>query len=359
MTPMTPLAARAVIRALRAGTAPARHAELVNVGQHELIDRLETFLGQLAVGERLPPMFIEGEWGTGKSQALSMARSIAAAWDLPAAEVCFGARSAPLSHPNRIYPIVSATLKLRDANGLRAVLNRLLAVEGMLPVLAAFAAKRNDLFGRAMRGILRARADDALLLDQHESWTVLMGGDLTRSDTPSRREEAVSRLGALSHMLSACGYGGLLVLGDEIESIALLWNTVSRAGAYNTLGAMMELDRVGWIFGAAGRFAKTVASDLDAGMRGSRRLRPSGLRFLDAWRGQEFVREGLRAFDGDDGRLLAERLKELHATGYGTALKGCELDSVIRAWAEDPARNPRRLTRALMEELDSLRPLGG
>lgn len=347
------------MRALRAGTAPALHAELVNVGQDELTERLENFLGQLALGEPTRPIFIEGEWGVGKSQALSIARSIAASWDLPAASICFDARSAPLSHPNRIYPIVASSLRLQGAMGLRAVLHRLLALDGSLQALSRFADQRWDAFGGALRDILRARiAGDELLLDRHESWAVILGGDLTRSDAPNKRAEAVNRLEALGGLFSACGHGGMLLLGDEVESLDQLWNCVSRAGAYNWLGALTDLTNVGWIFGATRRFSRTIASDyVSVGIRAPGRIKTTGERFLDTWNCYGFVREELRALELEDGYRFAERLGEVYRVGYCINAPAQDLQGVVHGWIADPARNPRLLARAVVEELDNLRPL--
>lgn len=355
---MTPADARAAIRALRVGSAAVHQADLLSVGLGEIRAHLEKEVGRLAAGDEVVPVLVEGAWGSGKSHTLAMIKALARIAGVPTAAVTFNARVAPLSHPNRVYPILAQTLELGGAVGIRSVLRRLLHDETHRAQIAAFAENRVDAFGAAVGELCRAYASgDVLLLGRSGAWSTLLGADLAVRDHLARKQAAVRRLHGLADLLKACNLGGLVVLGDELESLALLWSSVSRAGAYNAIGSLIATRSILWVFGAAGNFQRMVAHDVDQGMHKSWRLKDTGRQFIDGWRTARFHHLSTAVLGKADADCMARLVADVYQLGYGLDSRRVEptLRAVTQAWFADPGRNPRRLARGLVEALDDLR----
>lgn len=355
---MTPADARTAIRALRVGATPVDQASLLSVGQDAVRGVLNRELHRLHSADPVSPILVEGRWGSGKSQTLALAKALARDRGIATAAVTFNARTVPLSHPNRVYPALVQTIKAGGVTGLRAVIRQLLRDPALNGRLASFANAQSDAFGLALRDLHWAHAQgDSLLLGRSGAWSILLGGDLTLRDDQRRKFAAVSRLAALATLMQACGYGGLVVLGDELESLGQLWSSTSRASAYNAMGSFLELPSLLWVFGAAGNFGRMVAYDLDQGIRASWRIKDSGRYFFGQWCGGEFRRLAPPVLGVEEADQLALMVAEFYEIGYGLASTdaGASLSIVVRSWSDDPARNPRRLARGLVERLDTLR----
>lgn len=358
---MTPYDARAAIRALRVGAAPVNQASLLAVGQRAVCGVLNRALARLGpTASAIGPILVEGHWGSGKSQTLALAKALARDRGIATAAVTFNARGAPLSHPNRVYPVLAQTIEAGGATGLRSLIRCLLQDARLNELLARFAGEQADPFGVALRDLHRAHAQgDALLLGRSWAWSILLGTDLTVRDDAGRKAAAVRRLAALAGLMRACGYGGLVILGDEMESLAQLWSSASRASAYNAMGFLFGLPSVLWVLGAAGNFERMVAYDLDQSMPASWRMKDTGRAFFEQWCAGEFRRVTPPTLGPEDAEQLARVVAEVYAAGYGLAGPDIDasLSTVVRDWSVDPSRNPRRLARGLVEKLDCLREL--
>ncbi len=75
----------------------------------------------LASGKRSPPIFVRGEWGTGKTHLLSYIRTAASSRGLAGSKIDLNAHTAPLGHPQRFYKIM-ANLMVDQNTGLREIL---------------------------------------------------------------------------------------------------------------------------------------------------------------------------------------------------------------------------------------------
>ncbi|THD81653.1 MAG: hypothetical protein E7812_02200 [Phenylobacterium sp.] len=350
--------ARAAIRALRVGAAPVNHAALLSVGQEAVQGVFDRTLARLAAAEPTNPILVEGPWGSGKSQTLALARALARERAIAAATVTFNARTVPLSHPNRLYPVLAQTIEVGGATGLRSVVRNCLNDPILNGRLASFANERADAFGAALRDLHGANSrGDKLLLGRSGAWSILLGVDLTIRDDQGRKLAAVGRLGALAALMRACGHGGLVVLGDELESLGQLWSSASRASAYNAMGSLLGVPSILWVFGAAGNFERMVAYDLDQGMRSSWRVKDAGRSFFGQWCAGDFRRLSPPLLGRDEAERLALAVAALYEVGYGLKDAGDGLEVVIAAWVDDPARNPRRLARGLVEMLDGARDM--
>lgn len=352
--------ARAAIRALRVGAAPVNHAAVLSVGQEAVQGVFDRTLSRLSAEGHISPILVEGPWGSGKSQTLALTKAMARERAIATATITFNARTAPLSHPNRLYPVLAQTIEVGGATGLRSVVRNCLNDPALNDRLASFVNMHADPFAAALRDLHWAHSrGDKLLLGRSGAWSILLGVDLTIRDDQGRKSAALRRLGALAALMHACGHGGLVVQGDELESLGQLWSSASRASAYNAMGSLLGVPSILWVLGAAGNFERMVAYDLDQGMRSSWRIKEAGRSFFDQWCAGDFRRLSPPLVGREEAERLALVVADLYEVGYGVrSADGC-LDTVVAAWVEHPARNPRRLARGLVEMLDCVRDLPG
>lgn len=350
---MTPAQARACVRAMRVGVAPS-NAEALSLGRTAISSVVRRIVTEQASGKG--PLLVEGPWGAGKSHALALASATAEELGRPRASIVFDARGVPLSHPNRLYAAIATSIRVGEHRGLRAVLLSAFSAR-TLPDAAWWTARPgSSLFWTALRTLWTAYADgDKWVFGNRWAWSVMLGTDLVARDDIGRRRRAIERLRQLADWLAECGQGPLLVCGDEVESLANLWNVTARISAYNALGDLLEIASATWVFGAAGNFARIIGYDLENGVRQSWRLRPEGARFLDLWSGGFFQRIAPPSMTLGEARNMADRLSEIYGKAYGPRFSEAVTAPALAEWAQDPARNPRRLARLLVESCDAER----
>jgi len=351
---------RASIRRLRAGIVPNWELERLSVGYADAKRRVNTALIGLRSAEHVNPLFVSGEWGSGKSHFLTFARAAAVARGIPTTGVALNARSMALNHPQRLYSPVVEGIRLDPYDvGLRNVLRGLLMDE----------EKRFDLLRCARRG-LRGHLAPAILtlcaecangdrfqLDDHPAWTTVLGGDLGWADYPYKRDAAIERLGGVAQLFRALGFGGLTIAFDEAETIDQLWNIRSRVSAYGVLGRLSDLDSVWCIVGITGRFEKTIDADLARGIVTEPRLPEGAKRFLDSWQRRAFEICSAPGIDLSGARSLAATVTRTYEHAFGVHVERKVAAECVEEWARNPSRNPRRLIRLLIHRLDSRRSL--
>src|SRR5205807_6103893 len=92
----------------------------------------------------------------------------------------------------------------------------------------------------------------------------------------------------MARLLRALGFGGIVLLCDEAETIDQLWNVRSRLSAYAVLGDLCHLGAVCCVFGITERFDATVRSDLGRGTLDYPYAAPNAQWFLRGWRDGSF-----------------------------------------------------------------------
>src|SRR3989344_1012660 len=134
------MASRASIRSLRVGIVPDDDLEHTSVGYSEISAVIEDRLLGLLCGQDPRPIFIRGEWGTGKRHCLTYLRAAAATGGIPASLVSLDARSAALNYPQRISPLLTESIRVQDRLlGLREVLSTWLTKAPVRQTIRIFA----------------------------------------------------------------------------------------------------------------------------------------------------------------------------------------------------------------------------
>lgn len=348
------------IRLLRAGVVPRAHIEELSVGYDGLRDSILTQLVALEQQASIVPWIVKGEWGSGKSHFLSYLSATCRDARVATSSVSVNARAHALNKTQYYYPIVARSLECPLATGIRAIVRVSLTSEheSLRRFVHASPLVSPAPLGRAIRELLRNQHEGSLSLIDHPAWMTLTGDDLAFADYSYLREKALRRLQELATLMRALGYGGLVLLFDEVETVNQLWNIVSRMSAYRVLGILCRMKHVWCVFATTDRCEKVIDADLADGILNQPQLSTEAKHFLRSWRAPNFRIVQPPTIGSTQAGALAQRVSSLYGKAYRhdhvnpTVLDGC-----IRAWRANPSGNPRTLIRSIIHHLDTARGL--
>jgi hypothetical protein len=354
---------KAAIRRLRNGIVPADSMESLSVGYSRLRDLVLERAIQLESERRVQPLLMRGEWGTGKSHFARFVRALARDLGVVSALVNVNARSYALNYPQRFYPsLVGSCERGRGPTGLRQLVTPYLATAEGRNSLERFAVDHPGDIARAVTWLCREyeSEDDSLGLStgQHPAWTTILGGDIAWADYGYKRAAALRRLADVAKLLRGLIGSGLVLVLDEVETIDQLWNVRSRLAAYATLGELSSMDHVWCIFAVTARFDAITDRDLASGILGEPNLPTKARQFLRSLADGHMDAASPPGVDRRGASELASRILDLYRQAHSPRVADVErLAPVVEAWSRDPHRNPRTLIRALVDQLDRLRPV--
>lgn len=348
---------KASIRRLRTGVVPDWEIERLSVSYVQIGKVLGTRLDTLVADGRCAPLFVRGEWGSGKTHMLAYVRAIAVNRGLAHVAVTLNPRSAALNYPQRFYPTLAETVTFAGHRGLRAILFNALACRATRHAIHAFSeSAASGSLSAALRVIVaRFKLSDGLDCRDDSAWNILLGADLAWSD--SKRTKALTRMVEFFSLLKVLGASGLVAVFDEAESVDQLFNRLSRTGAYETLGSLCAQNDVLCVFGITRRFELCIARDLmpDISMFAHVKL---ATHFLTSWRaGTHSIIEPPRITASEAARLATLVLDTYRDAHPGVKCGAAEIEAAVRRWQDNPTRNPRRLVRSVIDTLDSKRSL--
>jgi hypothetical protein len=306
---------------------------------------------------------MRGEWGTGKSHFARFVRALTRDLGVASALVNLNARSHGLNYPQRFIPSLADSCEIgRAPAGLRQIVTSHLTSAHGRALLQRFAGSNPGDIARAVTWLCREYEtdDDSLGLStgEHPAWTTLLGGDLAWASYSYKRTQALRRLADVAKLLRGLGGSGLVLILDEVETIDQLWNVRSRLGAYATLGALATMDHVWCIFAVTARFDATTRRDLDAGILAHPSLSSEGSHFLRSLHDDHLDTASPPTVDRRSASQLANRIMELYRDAHALrTADGVNLVPIVDSWSRDPRRNARTLIRAVVDQLDRLRPV--
>jgi hypothetical protein len=330
------------------------------VGYEAAKRAIDEALNALEVSGAADPLFIKGEWGTGKSLFLSVASTAAIRQGFACARIDLNAHGAALSHPQRFLPHLVDNIAAKQSLGVRNFIYDLLERDSSRSSLRRYACTQDagELSGSLLSLCGSYEAGERLELGNHSAWRTLQGADLSWSDHASKRQKALDRIGALASLCRAAGLKGLVLLFDEAETVDQLWNVRSRVSAYSVLGRLCRTRHLWCVFGVTARFERTIEKDIQYAEGHVDQGSDAGC-FLRHWQDRRFPLIRPPTIDSEAARTLARRIASLYADAYGTPHVDADLiKRCLEEWRRNPGRNPRRLVRALIHALDSARPIG-
>jgi bacteriophage exclusion system BrxC/D-like protein len=348
----------ASLRLMRAGLVPSESLDLLTIGRPALDQEAERGLQATAAGNAGEPLFVNGEWGTGKTHSLQYIRSVTEKRGHAATTIVLDARTRAPTHPQRLHPVLARDMRLEGRTGLRSILPPMLENTVLARRVASSTTDRNlaDVADGLYRLTYLIEARETARIGVHEGWRSLLGTDIAWSDYAYRREKALERIAWTARILTGLGAGGLVVFLDELETIDQLWNNRSRAVAYETFGRLSAMPHVWCVFGVTERFLRVVYDD--ARSQVYLNARPAAQEFLRRFRYGEARMIAPPAIGRADARRLAGRVSKLYHRTYG-AWPVPDHDELLKSWLGGTSLNPRRLVRAIVDAHDRARPLPG
>jgi hypothetical protein len=107
-----------------------------------------------------------------------------------------------------------------------------------------------------------------------------------------------------------------------------------------------------------GRFDRIVESDIARGYLGTREVDDNADWFLSSWKSGFFNNITPPIVDAKNAQKLAAEVADVYKEAYpGSVLDDGLVNRCLMDWNQNPARNPRRLIRLLIQRFDMNRHL--
>jgi hypothetical protein len=317
---------------------------------------VEHRLDSLHSGRPVGPLFVHGEWGTGKSHTLSFIRFMACQRAIASSAVQLNARSFALNFPQRFYSMLVANIRCSEnQSGLRELLSNWLGEQSTRERLSDFAQAPAAVdLDWPLKALVSVYSGENLTLNDAEwAWTKLLGGDLGWADYVYKRSQALARIQSIARMVRRLGFAGLVVTFDEAETIDQLWNVSSRLVAYEVLGRFSEMPSVWCVFGITDRFKHIVEVDLSRNVLSWPQTSEHARRFLRAWSSNQYEIVSPPLINSVLANTLAANVIRIYRDAHSNGIvDGVFLRRCIDEWNRNPSRNPRRLIRLIVHGLD-------
>ena len=339
----------------------SREIDYLSVGYDRLRDELLEILSQLDTGQNVPPLFVYGEWGSGKTHLLAFIRAACRELGVASAVVGINARSHALNYPQRFYSLLVRSLEIgTDSRGLRQIVSDWLRDSESRDEILEFASSGEfSDFSSALQSLcISAEQGGSFSVLDDAAWILLLGGDLGWANYAYKRNKALARIGELARLLKAKRAAGLVLMFDEVETIDQLWNIRSRMGAYSVLGTFCQMENVWCIVAITARLERMIKVDYERGILTRDGLTENARWFLTSWNEGGLNVISPPTVDARAATQLGRRVYEVYAQAYETGSGGeSRLKTCIDDWNKNPGRTLRTLIRSVVHELDRLRPL--
>lgn len=349
---------RATIRRLRNGLVPSWEFDRISVGYNGVRKRIGLSLSSLDLPGELVPLFVRGEWGTGKTHLLSFIRLSAENCGVASAIVDLNARGAALNHPQRFLRSIAETFRAAGFLGLKSVLRNFIEDPRHRSHLLEFAAGTKCIgdLSWALSDICRRFGDlSSVDIGEHPLWQLLHGVDLSWSDSPVKRYKAIERISTVAQICRVLGLRGLVLTFDEAETIDQLWTVKSRIAGYDVLERLIELDGLWIVIATTSRFDGIVDSDAKRQADIAEEAM-KGAKFLDRWRNSVYQKLDPPLIGRQEALQLADAILDIYQNAYGGLKTGPLIARrCIAEWTQTSNQNPRRLIRSIVHSLDVAR----
>jgi hypothetical protein len=259
-----------IVNALRSGLVPAQGLEHFATGLDDLVEAVNQELDFVASGKGLSK-WVRGEYGTGKTFAARYLCARARARNFATSEVQISINDTPLHHLETVYRrLIEHVETASDGpNAFQAIVDGWLykigdevmrlrgiteedpgfadATEQRLEDKLAEMSRRNPAFAQVLRAYHRASHEGDFATAQgllawlagqpHTDRSVLRSAG-TRGKVDG--QASLTFLAGLLQLLRQSGYGGLVVVLDEVETIQRM-NSQTREKSLNALRQLMDM----------------------------------------------------------------------------------------------------------------------
>ena len=318
---LTKAQARAACRYLKRGVCPPNAAEFFTVGLDCEIKSISSDLAAIRKGDTTgASRFLEAPYGYGKSHILRVIECMALAQGFAVTKVTHDGYDYAFNHPQRYLHHLCQNLSVPGLSitGLGNLITHL--VRGQQKELVVRWAQTS--FERAGIGhhiLAMANATDRADYAYHRS--VIDAHDIKHRSGTYNYHLLYERLAMMASFCCAIGLSGLVVLFDELESVAtLLRNVLSRLRAYEILNRLTDISSFPscyFCFAIVPDFTRKI-NDFDHGYahRYYRSSHPIACTFMDTWVSSGVNLIHIPRIDKVDNRELCYRLRAVHQQAY-------------------------------------------
>jgi hypothetical protein len=346
---------------LRVGVVPEPALEHLSVGFDSVSGLCEVRLDDLQSGRPLKPLFVLGEWETGKSHCLAFIRHKARQLGIGSSSVLLNARSTAINYPQRFYAVLVENLRWKSEGlGLREVLSQNLSHDQPRRRVTEFSESpaAGDL-SHQLKFLADTYGEECpLFCDGEWAWSGLLGADLGWADYAYKREQAMARVQVIARLSRRLGLSGVVATFDEAETIDQLWNIRSRFVAYDVLGRLCSMRALWPVFGITDRFVRVIDDDLKRYGTDALIASDYARRFLKLWsvKGYDVIEPP--KIGTTEGHELVEKVVRVYAKAHSLGgVDGAFAKRCLDEWTRNPSRNPRRLIRLTVHRLDLCRSM--
>jgi len=309
---LTPLEARQVIRHLKAGVFPPLGIDQFTFGRRAEVATIQEAL-DTAVAGRSKGIFLEADYGHGKSHMLKFIEYSALAQGFAVSWIILDVKNHAFNHPARYLHSFLENIKVAETP-LRGLCNLVpfWMNNGQKQSLLKYAdSGAPSWFGNAILG----QANGYSISDpDHYYSRALEARDIKYRSGWSSHQGVYDRMKSLAQLCRAAGLKGVVFLFDEIESVAVLYNRLSRTAAYSVLSTLLDPDEFPhfcFFFAATPDFRSKLKSEEEAYI-----YSPSAASFIKKWiNGKHCVLPLPRLSKSQNGELL-RKLRSLHEHAF-------------------------------------------
>lgn len=361
----TRIQARRAFRYLKRGVCPDENIGFFTVGLSKELTQITDSIESVRSGQtRCESCFLEAPYGYGKSHLLKAVESLALEAGFGVAHVTHDHYDRAFNHPPRYIHYLYESLCIPG-----------LSVRGlgnMIPILLR-SPRRNGLLKWAeTQGVtceighhVCHMAKMSASADSYDHKYMIDCRDIQHRSGTAYYHLLFERLQKLADICRALTLSGLVVLFDEVESIAtLLPNVRSRMRSYEILGELND-SRVFpyccFFFAVTPDFGHQIRNsdyphEYDYYMKGYRHLYGTGCRFMEAWVANKLNILEIGEISVAANEYLCRELARLHQYAFSWSSKGRVSGTFIKRYLAEAQRHSlsqRDIVRCFVNILDT------
>lgn len=362
---ITRIQARRAFRQLKRGVCPDENIRLFTVGLGEELGRISDLIELVRSGQAsCESCFLEAPYGGGKSHLLKAVECLALEAGFGVAQVTHDHYDRAFNHPPRYIHYIYENLCIPG-----------LSVRGlgnMIPILLR-SPKRRELLNWAETGGVRCEighhirhmARIGTIADSYAHKHAIDCRDIRHRSGTAYYPLLFERLQTLADICRALSLSGLVVLFDEVESVAtLLPNVRSRMRSYDILGTLSDYRAFAhccFFFAVTPDFGHRIRTsdyphDYDYYTNHYKHLYETGCRFMKAWVTSKLNTIEIGEISIAENEYLCHELARLHQYAFSWSSEERVSGTFIRRYlaeAHSRSMSQRGIVRCFVNLLDT------
>ncbi len=326
---------RQILRYLKRGAFPPFGIDRLTVGREVEISLLQAGLSRAQQGSSTH-LFLEGDYGHGKSHMLRYTEAMALAQGFAVTWIVLDGYARAMNHPARYLHSLFENMRVADLpfRGLGCLVDHWLKTDRRDAILQWVDRQAPWELGYSVNSLSHG-ASTEWYRDGHVAR--MEARDIQHRAGRSQHEIAYKRINGVTALCRAAGIQGVVYLFDELETVAtLLWNVRSRMLSYEVLNTLTDGRRFSnsmFVFSATPEFGYRVHRDgYEASYYSDEYA--AGARFVGKWTRDQLSRRTLHRIDARNNETLFKTLRDLHSTAYSWTAASRVSDKLIHAFCQ-------------------------